>query len=1433
MKSSRRADALVILALLLLPLLWFAPQALGGKTLLPADNLYQYPPWKSYAAQMGVTVQNGTVVPYNGLISDLVLENAQWKSLITDALKAKNPGDILWNPRSFAGVPFFAAGQHSAAYPLSLLFYILPLWRAYGVFTWIQLGLAAACMFVFMRVLGVRRLAAALSGIAYAFSGFFITSVNFTMIIAAATWLPLLLACVEVIVRQVEHRALAAEDGTEATPHRRGWGAEPFVALGGVVLLMQALAGHVEITYYTLLVAAMYAVWRLVRAYLILRHSNQKAWPSILRTAGWLVAMVVLGLALGGVQLVPLYELVKESFREGSASLQQVRDWAWPSRQIFTFILPDFFGNPTHHAYFDIWRRTWVAVTQNAAGQPLYTIDWGVKNYVEGANYLGIATLVMAVLGAVAGIRKLADPSRRTHTWFFAVLAVLSMLFAFGTPLYAVLYYGLPGYSQLHSAFRWVFPYTLAMAALAGFGLDWLLRGPAKGLRLARVVGWAVTLIGAGSLLVVLLSILKPEPFIALGDKLLHWPFWSDLATTRGFADGAMFWSYEALQIARFGLIAVLTGVAILLLAGAARRGASNRVSRILAAGLLGVLVLDLWLVGSGFNPAVNPDLLKFTPPSLQFLQSEQDAAQPWRLTSLDPPDQKVLNANSAMSYGLEDIRGYDSIIPKQYVAYMDRIQPQTELLYNRIAPIYASGTLDNPLLSLLGTRYVVSTETIPNDGYKLVYDDEVKIYENTKAQGRAFIVPEAVAAADQTAALDKLQQINPANTVVIEGLPQDQIPPSSASASAAGTNEVRMSQRESREYFVDVNTSAPGWLVLTDNYFDGWKAYLRPFGASGEGVNASGESVEEQLPVYRADGTFRTVYIPKSGQWTVRFVYSPRSIMLGGYLTFLAGVTLLLVLAWWAWGRFYKGESSEVGTVAKNSAVQVVMNLFNRGIDFAFAMLRLRVLSPEGEGSYVFAITFYLILEIVTRFGLGTLLTRDVAFEKDKARKYLVNVLALRSGLWLLTLPVTAIVLYFFQHSPSPLTMAEMQTIAFFVLSLFFANIADAISSVFIAFEKMEYPAATATAVTLGKVALSALVLLPPFSLGFVGLAAVAVFMNVVQVGWLWILLEQKVLRPFERGEMQQRTTAVETQAKVEGALPGTHLAPGRVDWHLQRYMMRESWPLMINHLLATVFWRISQLVLRGAINPAAVGIFSAGIKYIDGLNVIPAYFTTAIFPLLSRYAHAGNDAFLKAYKLALQLLFMVALPIAVLVTFAATALIQVLGGAAYLPDSAIALRLMIWSIPIGFLNSVTQYTLIAANQQRFITRAFAIAVTATTIANLILVPRYGAVAASALMILAEASLFLPFRWAVQRYIGEIPWLKMLGRPLLATGANLVIVWGLDRLGVPGIVSLAAGFAVYVLLLLVLGAFRGEEFAVLRNILNRRLRRPAPEPTA
>ena len=239
-----RSDLISLLLLILLPLLWFGPVLFTGQTLLPYDNVYTFEPWKS--------LQPG-LIPYNNLLSDLVLENAVWKLHIQRALAG---GEIpLWNPQIFTGVPFLAAGQSSALYPLSILFYLLPLDAAYGWFTALQLAIAGINLYLLGRVLGLRPVAALYGGVVFQFSGFLIVSVVFSMVLAAAVWLPLLLAILEYIIRKQEEKGASS------------FRPIPYVIAGAAVIGLVALAGHPEFFYYTLLVAGMYSAARLVIAW--------------------------------------------------------------------------------------------------------------------------------------------------------------------------------------------------------------------------------------------------------------------------------------------------------------------------------------------------------------------------------------------------------------------------------------------------------------------------------------------------------------------------------------------------------------------------------------------------------------------------------------------------------------------------------------------------------------------------------------------------------------------------------------------------------------------------------------------------------------------------------------------------------------------------------------------------------------------------------------------------------------------------------------------------------------------------------------------------------------------------------------------------------------------------------------------------------------
>ncbi len=233
---------MVLAVLLLVPLLIFFPTSLGNKTLIPADNLFQWAPWSHYAATYEAAV------PHNELLSDLLLENYAWKRFLLQSIAEREIP--LWNPYLFSGTPFLAAGQHSALYPFSLIYLIMPLERAYGLFTISQLFLAGASMYLFARVLRMTRGGALMAAVIYQLCSYMLVSVDFPMVLAASAWLPFLLAMIELVIRQQP-----ALGGRPATL--------PWVALGAAGLGVQLLAGHGENSYFTLLVMGLYAAWRL------------------------------------------------------------------------------------------------------------------------------------------------------------------------------------------------------------------------------------------------------------------------------------------------------------------------------------------------------------------------------------------------------------------------------------------------------------------------------------------------------------------------------------------------------------------------------------------------------------------------------------------------------------------------------------------------------------------------------------------------------------------------------------------------------------------------------------------------------------------------------------------------------------------------------------------------------------------------------------------------------------------------------------------------------------------------------------------------------------------------------------------------------------------------------------------------------------------
>src|SRR5690606_22348917 len=147
--------------------------------------------------------------------------------------------------------------------------------------------------------------------------------------------------------------------------------------------------------------------------------------------------------------------------------------------------------------------------------------------------------------------------------------------------------------------------------------------------------------------------------------------------------------------------------------------------------------------------------------------------------------------------------------------------------------------------------------------------------------------------------------------------------------------------------------------------------------------------------------------------------------------------------------------------------------------------------------------------------------------------------------------------------------------------------------------------------------------------------------------------------------------------------------------------YYARASWPLLINALLVSLFFRVDVFIIAAFKGDAALGIYDAAYKLINLMTIIPAYATLAVFPLMTQ--RAGDPA---ALERAERVTTYTLVTIAWMVVFSLTALsdvaVQVLAGDEYLPEAALLLRILIWFAPVSFLNGVLQYVLVAANEQR-----------------------------------------------------------------------------------------------------------------------------------
>ncbi|MYD09832.1 MAG: YfhO family protein [Chloroflexi bacterium] len=360
----------------------------------------------------------------------------------------------LWAPELFTGVPLLANPQLGTYYPLNWLTAPFRAPTAVSLSILLHTALAAAGACALYRIAISRRwLPGLVAGIVFAFGGYLGAHVEQINQLQGLAWMPVLFA--------LFHRLLIGE---------RAWRAGFLLAMAWT---MQILSGHTQTVFISGIGLALYGIacdggaagnWR------------DRLTARVRRALLLLAVCFALALMLALPQLLPSLELSSLSNRSSGFSVQEATAFSLPPSVLGRALLPSYDGQ-------------------------LF------GEYVATAGVIGLGLALWGAASDAFSIRK---------RWLWILLALVGLALAFGryNPLYLLLAH-LPGFNLFRVPARFLALFALAIALLAGMGVESLGRTPAQSLRRWKRIAMVAAFIAL--LIAVTRFVLQPEGNLLFG----------------------------------------------------------------------------------------------------------------------------------------------------------------------------------------------------------------------------------------------------------------------------------------------------------------------------------------------------------------------------------------------------------------------------------------------------------------------------------------------------------------------------------------------------------------------------------------------------------------------------------------------------------------------------------------------------------------------------------------------------------------------------------------------------------------------------------------------------------------------------------------------------------------------------------------------------
>lgn len=392
-----------------------------------------------------------------------------------------------------------------------------------------------------------------------------------------------------------------------------------------------------------------------------------------------------------------------------------------------------------------------------------------------------------------------------------------------------------------------------------------------------------------------------------------------------------------------------------------------------------------------------------------------------------------------------------------------------------------------------------------------------------------------------------------------------------------------------------------------------------------------------------------------------------------------------------------------QINSIAKNASYLTMALVLQKIISLSYFTLLARNLGPESLGKYYLAISFTTIFAVIMDLGLMNVLTREVAKAKQKADKYLGNILSIKIPLAIVSFVGVAVTVNLLGYDELTKDLVYLSATAM---------ILDSFTTTFFAllrgFHNLKYE-------SLGAII---------FQLIVMTLGLSALYSN---IGLRWIMAAMVVASTFN---FIYSAGVAKIKAKVS-------LRP-LFDKKLMKTLLVISIPFGLYIVFNRVFLHLDSVLLSLLAGERYVGLYQVPFKIIFALQFLPMAFVASFYPAMSFYWANDRKKLAHSFERAVTYLLLISLPVTAGIIAIADKVILIFRD--QYNEAILPLQIIIISLTFVFLNFPIGSLLNACDKQKHNTINMGIALAVSIALNIILIPRFQAVGASITVLIANS---------------------------------------------------------------------------------------------